>query len=103
MESISGDIAGRRGVSITFSPVTRDAPIEMDGRLQRMLLAGCDALGISATEIASGAGHDAGDFASAGVPSAMIFVRNQNGSHNPREAMQFGDFADGCAFNGLVC
>ena len=45
--------------------------------------------------IASGAGHDCGDFAAAGVPSAMIFVRNQNGSHNPQEAMRFADFAEG--------
>ena len=95
IQIISSDIAARRGVSITFSPVTQDAPIGMDKRLGRMLLAGCVALGIPATEITSGAGHDAGDFASSGVPSAMIFVRNQNGSHNPRERMEFEDFAEG--------
>jgi beta-ureidopropionase / N-carbamoyl-L-amino-acid hydrolase len=95
MQIITGDIAQRRGVSITFSPVTKDAPIGMDLQLQGMLLAGCAALGIPTTQITSGAGHDAGDFASAGIPSAMIFVRNQNGSHNPREGMQFEDFAEG--------
>jgi N-carbamoyl-L-amino-acid hydrolase len=95
IQSISDDIAARRGVSITFSRVTRDAPINMDDRLQEMLLAGCGALRILPTLIASGAGHDAGDFATAGVPSAMIFVRNQNGSHNPHEAMQFTDFTEG--------
>jgi N-carbamoyl-L-amino-acid hydrolase len=42
--------------------------------------------------MASGAGHDAAIFASAGIPSAMIFVRNQNGSHNPDEAMRIEDF-----------
>jgi N-carbamoyl-L-amino-acid hydrolase len=41
----------------------------------------------------SGAGHDTQDFAAAGVPAAMIFVRNQNGSHNPAEAMDLSDFA----------
>jgi N-carbamoyl-L-amino-acid hydrolase len=25
----------------------------------------------------------------------MIFVRNENGSHNPREAMDLADFIDG--------
>jgi N-carbamoyl-L-amino-acid hydrolase len=41
----------------------------------------------------SGGGHDAAVFAAAGVPSAMVFVRNQNGSHNPHEAMELADFA----------
>ena len=27
----------------------------------------------------------------------MIFVRNQNGSHNPDEAMRMEDFAEACA------
>ena len=37
--------------------------------------------------MASGAGHDAAVFANCGVPTAMIFVRNEHGSHNPDEAM----------------
>jgi N-carbamoyl-L-amino-acid hydrolase len=47
--------------------------------------------------MASGGGHDAAAFAQAGVPAAMLFVRNQNGSHNPHEAMRMEDFADGCS------
>ena len=43
--------------------------------------------------MASGAGHDAAVFARAGVPSGMIFVRNEHGSHNPDEAMDLADFA----------
>ena len=46
-------------------------------------------------EMPSGAGHDAQDFAKAGFPAAMIFVRNSHGSHNPREAMDMTDFALG--------
>jgi N-carbamoyl-L-amino-acid hydrolase len=44
----------------------------------------------------SGAGHDAALFANAGIPTGMIFVRNQNGSHNPLEAMRPDDFMAGC-------
>jgi len=40
----------------------------------------------------SGAGHDTSVFANRGVPAALIFVRNQNGSHNPDEAMRLEDF-----------
>ena len=38
-------------------------------------------------ELASGAGHDAGVLAAAGVPTAMLFVRSLNGgiSHSPDE------------------
>lgn len=45
----------------------------------------------------SGAGHDAAVFANAGIPSIMLFVRNQHGSHNPHEAMHLADFIDATA------
>jgi len=46
-------------------------------------------------DIPSGAGHDAADFHDVGIPSAMIFIRNDHGSHNPDEAMELEDFALG--------
>jgi N-carbamoyl-L-amino-acid hydrolase len=52
-------------------------------------------LGIAAMVMASGAGHDAADFARAGVPTAMVFVRNRNSSHNPAEDMSLEDFCLG--------
>lgn len=45
----------------------------------------------------SGAGHDAQGFGLEGIPFAMFFVANQNGSHNPDEAMQEDDFLRACA------
>jgi N-carbamoyl-L-amino-acid hydrolase len=54
-------------------------------------------------EMPSGAGHDAAVFAKAGVPTGMIFVRNENGSHNPDEAMTLEDFEVGArALLGLL-
>ena len=44
-------------------------------------------------KMASGAGHDCAVFANEGVPCAMLFIRNEDGSHNPREKMEIGDFA----------
>jgi len=38
------------------------------------------------------AGHDAAVFAKMGIPTGMIFVRNEYGSHNPDEAMTLDDF-----------
>jgi hypothetical protein len=72
---------------------TGDSPADqMDVRLRAALR---DRLG--AFQMASGAGHDAAVFAAQGVPCAMIFVRNANGSHNPDEAMALEDFAIGAA------
>ena len=42
--------------------------------------------------IPSGAGHDAAVLSNLGVPVSMIFVANQNGSHNPHERMKLEDF-----------
>jgi beta-ureidopropionase / N-carbamoyl-L-amino-acid hydrolase len=43
-------------------------------------------------EMPSGAGHDAATFAKMGVPTGMMFIRNEHGSHNPDEAMSLDDF-----------
>lgn len=89
------DIGMARGVGFEFTPLTGDRPVEMDRAMGQALFRGCAALGIETMPIVSGAGHDAGDFAEAGVPAAMIFIRSENGSHNPREHMEFDDFAKG--------
>ncbi|MGD9922902.1 MAG: Zn-dependent hydrolase [Pseudorhodoplanes sp.] len=54
-------------------------------------------LGIAFDRIVSPASHDAAAFAQAGVPIGMIFVRNENGSHNPQEHMEITDLLDGTA------
>jgi N-carbamoyl-L-amino-acid hydrolase len=42
--------------------------------------------------LSTGAGHDAGVFAIAGIPTAMLFVRNPTGvSHSPEEYAEMGD------------
>ena len=48
--------------------------------------------------LSTGAGHDAGILADAGVPTAMLFVRNPTGvSHSPAEHAEEGDCLDGVA------
>ena len=47
--------------------------------------------------LASLASHDTATFTVEGVPSCMLFVRNANGSHNPREAMEIDDFLQAAA------
>jgi acetylornithine deacetylase/succinyl-diaminopimelate desuccinylase-like protein len=51
--------------------------------------------GLPLVELASGAGHDAGPLAAAGVESSMLFVRSLNGgaSHSPEEHSSDEDVA----------
>jgi len=89
------EIGERRGVEFHFGRFSASEPAPMSGSLRSALAEGASQLGIETLDMASGAGHDAADFALAGVPAAMIFVRNDHGSHNPREAMRLEDFALG--------
>ncbi len=66
---------------------------QMDEEIIAELGSLAEELKISAVKMPSGAGHDAVVFANFGVPSAMIFVRNQHGSHNPKESMNMSDFS----------
>jgi beta-ureidopropionase / N-carbamoyl-L-amino-acid hydrolase len=68
---------------------TSDSPSAvMDTRLRARLMS----LLAQPFEMPSGAGHDAAVFAKMGIPTAMIFMRNEHGSHNPEEALEMEDF-----------
>jgi N-carbamoyl-L-amino-acid hydrolase len=64
----------------------------MDAGWTRRLEELCEDSGIAHARLPSGAGHDAAIFAHVGVPTAMLFIRNRHGSHNPRELMSLEDF-----------
>src|SRR5215210_528463 len=65
-----------RARAVEMSPLPSDAVREQ-----------IQSLGVPMVELPSGAGHDAGVLAAAGVPTAMLFVRSLNGgiSHSPAE------------------
>ncbi|WP_214106004.1 allantoate amidohydrolase [Acrocarpospora catenulata] len=68
---------------VTFAPELRD---------HLATVAGAALDGGAAQILPTGAGHDAGILASAGVPSAMLFVRNPTGvSHSPAEFAEPAD------------
>ena len=73
--------------AIGFEPALRVEPVAMDERVCDAVRAAIEELGQPVVELPSGAGHDAGILAAAGVPSAMLFVRSLNGgvSHSPDE------------------
>jgi N-carbamoyl-L-amino-acid hydrolase len=88
-------IEKEKGIEFVFDRRLLTLPASMDGSMIEPLLAISKRLGLPSERIASGAGHDASVFANAGIPSAMIFIRNEHGSHNPLEAMENGDFIAG--------
>ena len=75
-------------VAFDLGATSDSPPAVMDSRLR----AGLGSRLERPFEMPSGAGHDAAIFAKMGIPTGMIFVRNQHGSHNPNEAMRLDDF-----------
>jgi beta-ureidopropionase / N-carbamoyl-L-amino-acid hydrolase len=91
----AADIAARRSVRFDLGKFSITDPTVLDAELRRELHAGCEALGLPTIDIASGGGHDAQEFVKAGIPAAMIFVRNSHGSHVAEESMTLEDFEGG--------
>lgn len=85
-------IGAQRGVTIDPGPYTNAPPAVMDPGLLARFEAAAAALDIPVHRMASGAGHDCATFAWQGIATGMLFIRNQNGSHNPDEAMRIADF-----------
>jgi acetylornithine deacetylase/succinyl-diaminopimelate desuccinylase-like protein len=70
-------------------------PTELDASVRAALREALEARGLPVLELPSGAGHDAGVLARAGVAAGMLFVRAQAGgvSHSPDEAASGEDVA----------
>jgi acetylornithine deacetylase/succinyl-diaminopimelate desuccinylase-like protein len=73
--------------AIGLDPAPIVEPTEMSAEPRAALRTVLEARGLPVIELASGAGHDAGVMARAGVASGMLFVRSLNGgvSHSPDE------------------
>ena len=71
----------------------RASAIAMAEETTRALRDELEKRGFPVVELHSGAGHDAGVVAAAGVPTAMLFVRSLNGgvSHSPDEQSDEAD------------
>lgn len=88
-------VAKERGVRFEFDKKLVTQSAQVNEELSQKLVAAAQKNGLPVRRIASGAGHDTAVIGNAGVPTAMIFVANQNGSHNPYEAMKLEDFMQG--------
>ena len=89
----AGERADRDGTTVTGTAESLTPFVAFDEPLRSRLVA---RLGGDVPVIGTGAGHDAGVLQSAGVPAAMLFVRNPTGvSHAPAEHATDEDCAAG--------
>ena len=90
VERQAAERADRDGTTMTLTVESVSAPVDFDPGLAR-LIAG-DHEGGDWPLLPTQAGHDAGILAEAGIPSAMLFVRNPTGvSHSPDEHAETAD------------
>jgi len=92
MHAIIAGIEARRGVRFELGPRASAAVGQVDAAVRAGLEKAADAVGVPVMKLGSPASHDAAAFAACGVPMGMLFIRNENGSHNPDEAMELDDF-----------
>lgn len=78
------EIAARRGVRAVVDIGHEVPAAPCHGPLKERMAQVVEALQLPVVRLPSGAGHDAMVFRDV-MPMAMLFVRSQNGSHNPRE------------------
>jgi acetylornithine deacetylase/succinyl-diaminopimelate desuccinylase-like protein len=90
-------LASEAGAAI--EQTSYDLPVPLSPLVRDALHDAASAEGVPILDLASGAGHDAGILATAGVQAGMLFVRSRNGgvSHRPEEFSDAADIAAGAA------
>lgn len=95
LDAIAAGIEQRRGVRFHLGVKAQAAVGPADPEIMAGLERAARTQRLDPLLIGSPASHDGAAFSAAGVPIGMIFVRNENGSHNPLEKMTIEDFLDG--------
>ena len=94
LEAIGRDLLDLPGLHTTIAMESRTPAQHFDPTLSAALASRLGGVPLLST----GAGHDAGVLAEAGVPAAMLFVRNPTGiSHSPEEYAEDADCEAGGA------
>ncbi len=84
-------IARSTGVKVYFKETERGIPVVLAEQDRAFVMNSAVDLGIETMLLPSGAGHDAQYVRNMGISTSMIFVRNNGGSHNPRESIKIAD------------
>ncbi|WP_125775583.1 allantoate amidohydrolase [Antribacter gilvus] len=95
LEALLGEVsaaasarAARDGTTVRLTAESASGEVLFDAALTRRLAEALSGVPV----IPTGAGHDAGILQQAGIPAAMLFVRNETGvSHSPAEHLTIPD------------
>ncbi|QSO47409.1 M20 family metallo-hydrolase [Alicyclobacillus mengziensis] len=91
------DVANSHGVTSEFISLSETSPVTSDPHLLDILHQSAASLGLTKTELPSGAGHDAAQMASI-APTAMVFIPCRGGlSHHPDEFSTYEQVARGAS------
>ncbi|GGE46949.1 Zn-dependent hydrolase [Primorskyibacter flagellatus] len=101
LKELMEEVGARKKVRFDLGRQAGSVPQPLDVSVRQALTRAAGDVGQEVMEFPAG-GHDAGIFAKAGIASSLIFVRNQNGSHNPDEAMEYPHFHDATRVYGLT-
>lgn len=86
--------ANRYGLELSVTPLSKIEPALMDQEIQKTIKKTADTLGLSNISMYSGAGHDAQLLARI-IPTGVIFIPSEGGSHNPNEHAKWEDCISG--------
>ena len=96
IERLAGEHAASDGTRLEVTAESVSGEVAFDPALTERLRGGLSGRLGDVPVIPTAAGHDAGILASAGVPTAMMFVRNPTGvSHSPEEHAEMTDCLSG--------
>jgi len=85
------EIGKKRCLRLVIEEKEKETPLLLNKDNYAIIAKAAKKLGVKSMELPSGAGHDAQDIALFGIPTAMLFVRNSGGSHNPKEGLNMKD------------
>lgn len=95
LEREANDVAQRHRLDVAYRRGVVVDPVPLDAEIRGIIADSADALGLSRTELPSGAGHDAANLAEI-TPTAMVFVPSVAGrSHSPLEDTRWSDIENG--------
>jgi beta-ureidopropionase / N-carbamoyl-L-amino-acid hydrolase len=94
-EAAARRVAEEHGVEVVWQPDRPVEPVPLDPDVRAVIASVVGDLGLSRTDIPSGAGHDSQNMAWI-APTAMIFIPSINGkSHCPEEDSAWSDIENG--------
>jgi N-carbamoyl-L-amino-acid hydrolase len=99
----AGERASRDGTEVVVTAESVSPVVDFQPALRDRLVEALEPVVPKAPVLPTGAGHDAGIFSAAGVPTAMLFVRNPTGvSHSPAEHAEMDDCLAGVEALAIV-